>query len=215
MSRIDSPEDIAEGLAQLPRLDDRLVPVVALAGDVPLRRHHGGYQGLASIIVAQQVSKAAADSIWRRLADKLQEVGPQSVLAADEEELKACGLSRPKIRTLRRLAESCVADFRFEGLEDLPAEEAIAEMTALHGVGRWTAEVYLLFCCGHRDIFPAGDIALQNAVRHAFAFAERPSEKELRGIAEAWSPWRGVAARLFWRYYAVTAKKDVIPLGDS
>ncbi|WP_034492747.1 DNA-3-methyladenine glycosylase family protein [Afifella pfennigii] len=207
-------EDIARGLAHLRQADARLAAVMERAGTVPLRRRAGGYQGLAEIVVAQQLSKAAADTIWQRLGERLDPIGPQAVLAAGEEELRACGLSRPKIRTLRALAEASAADFRFEALTELPAEEAIAAMTALHGIGRWTAEVYLLFCCGHADIFPAGDIALQNAVRHAFAMPARPGEKELRDIAASWSPWRGVAARLFWRYYAVTIR-DATPTGAA
>ena len=109
-------------------------------------------------------------------------------------------------------AEACNGGFDFNALPDLPAEEAITAMTALHGIGPWTAEVYLLFCIGHADIFPAGDIALQNAVRDAFDLAERPVEKDLRDIAAVWSPWRGVAARLFWRYYAVT-RREATPAG--
>ncbi|MBZ8135352.1 DNA-3-methyladenine glycosylase [Afifella sp. IM 167] len=213
MSRIDDLTDIEEGLRQLAAADERLALVIARAGDVPLRRRMGGYEGLAEIVVSQQLSKAAADTIWKRLLARLDPFAPETVLAAADEDLRVCGLSRPKVRTLRALAEAATADFRFEELADLPAEEAIAAMTALHGIGRWTAEVYLLFCCGHADIFPAGDIALQNAVRHAFEMEERPPEKALREIAEGWSPWRGVAARLFWRYYAVTTKRDAIPVG--
>jgi len=214
-ARIDGLEDVAAGLAHLREADPRLAAVIERAGEVPLRRRTGGYEGLAEIVVAQQLSKAAADTIWRRLMERLDPVGPQAVLAVAEEDLRVCGLSRPKIRTLRALAEAAVADFRFDELAELPADEAIASMTALHGVGRWTAEVYLLFCCGHADIFPAGDIALQNAVGHAFEMEERPPEKALRAIAEEWSPWRGVAARLFWRYYAVTTKRDALPVGAA
>ncbi len=210
MRRIENPADISAGLRALARADPRLAPVIAVAGEVPLRRRQGGYRGIADIIVAQQLSKAAADTIWSRFAETVDPVCPQSVLAAGDDTLRGCGLSRGKIRTLRKLAEACHDGFDFAALADLPADKAIAAMTALHGIGPWTAEVYLLFCVGHADIFPAGDIALQNAVGDAFDMAERPAEKALRDIATAWSPWRGVAARLFWRYYAVT-RRDATP----
>ena len=207
---IDDHDDIRAGLKALQKADPRLAAVIEIAGEVPLRRGEGGYRGIADIIVAQQLSKAAADSIWSRFAQAVDPVCPDGVLGASEEVLRDCGLSRGKIRTLQKLAEACHGGFDFDALPHLPAEEAIAAMTSVHGIGPWTAEVYLLFCVGHADIFPAGDIALQNAVRDAFDMPERPAEKALREIAVAWSPWRGVAARLFWRYYAVT-KRDAIP----
>ena len=212
MQRIDDHDDIRAGLRALKKADPRLAPVMKVAGAVPLRRGEGGYRGIADIIVSQQLSKAAAASIWSRLAVAVDPVCPEGVLGASEETLRSCGLSRGKIRTLQKLAEACHDGFDFDTLPDLPAEEAIVAMTSLHGVGPWTAEVYLLFCVGHADIFPAGDVALQNAVGDAFDMAERPAEKALRDIAAAWSPWRGVAARLFWRYYAVT-RRDATPAG--
>ncbi len=210
MRRIDDHDDIRAGLRSLQKADPRLAAVIKVAGEVPLRRRKGGYCGIAAIIVAQQLSKAAADTIWSRFAQAVDPLCPEGVLGASEESLRGCGLSRGKIRTLQKLATACNDGFDFDALPDLPAVEAISAMTSLHGVGPWTAEVYLLFCCGHADIFPAGDIALQNAVRDAFGLAERPAEKALRDIASPWSPWRGVAARLFWRYYAVT-KRDATP----
>ena len=210
MRRIDDHDDIAAGLKALEKADPRLASVIAVAGEVPLRRGEGGYRGIADIVVSQQLSKAAAGTIWSRFANAVDPVCPEGVLGASEETLRGCGLSRGKIRTLQKLAEACHGGFDFNALADLPAEEAIAAMTALHGIGPWTAEVYLLFCVGHADLFPAGDIALQNAVRDAFDMTERPAEKALREIALAWSPWRGVAARLFWRYYAVT-RRDATP----
>ncbi len=207
---IEDHDDVRAGLKALQKADPRLAAVIEIAGEVPLRRGEGGYRGIADIIVAQQLSKAAAGTIWSRFAQAVDPVCPEGVLCASEETLRGCGLSRGKIRTLQKLAEACNAGFDFDVLPRLPAEEAIAAMTSLHGIGPWTAEVYLLFCVGHADIFPAGDIALQNAVRDAFDMPERPAEKALREIAATWSPWRGVAARLFWRYYAVT-KRDATP----
>lgn len=212
MRRIDDHDDIRAGLAALKKADPRLTAVIKVAGEVPLRRGEGGYRGIADIIVSQQLSKAAAASIWSRFADAVDPVCPEGVLGAGENILRGCGLSRGKIRTLQKLAEAYHDGFDFDALPDLPADEAITAMTALHGIGPWTAEVYLLFFVGHADIFPAGDVALQNAVGDAFDMAERPAEKALRDIALVWSPWRGVAARLFWRYYAVT-RRDATPAG--
>lgn len=204
---IETDADIADGLAALGKSDPRLAPVIERAGPVPLRRSAPGFEGLAKIIVAQQISKAAAESIWTRFDDHLDSVSPQAVIGATEDGLRACGLSRPKVRTLRAIAGACRDGFDLDQLASLPADDAIKAMTALHGVGPWTAEVYLLFCLGHADIFPAGDLALMVAVGDALGHEERPDEKSVRATAEVWSPWRGVAARLFWSYYAATRRE--------
>jgi DNA-3-methyladenine glycosylase II len=198
---IQEQRHIENALTALLSADPRLGPVLDVAGPVPLRRRPGGFAGLARIITAQQISDAAADAIWARLTAGMEPLTPEVFLAAGEEALRQAGLSRPKIRTLTGIATACCDGFDPDRLHELPPEEAIAAMVALHGIGRWTAEVYLVFCCGHPDIFPAGDLALQNAVAMAFGGDGRPSEKELRVLAEAWSPWRAVAARLFWAYY--------------
>lgn len=199
--RIDTDAHVSAAVEALCAADPRLAAVLAVAGQVPLRRRPGGFVGLARVITAQQISDAAADAIWARVTARIDPLTPEAFLAADEEALRAAGLSRPKIRTLTGIAEACCGGFDLDGLHGLPPDEAIATMVALHGIGRWTAEVYLVFCCGHPDIFPAGDLALQNAVAMAFEKEGRPSEKELRVLAEGWSPWRAVAARLFWAYY--------------
>jgi DNA-3-methyladenine glycosylase II len=207
---IDTDADIDEGLAALAASDSRLVPIIKQSRPVPLRRSEGGIRGLSQIIVSQQISKAAAASIWARTIDHLSAISPDTLLAASDDDFRACGLSRPKVRTLRAIAQACDTDFDLDGLAAMPADQAVRKMTELHGVGRWTAEVYLLFCLGHADIFPAGDLALVVAVGDAFGHDRRPDEKTVRTIAEQWSPWRGVAARLFWRYYALT-RKDATP----
>ena len=207
---INSDADIDEGLAALAACDPRLAPIIEQSRPVPLRRTEGGFHGLAQIIVSQQISKTAAASIWARTTDQLKAISPETALAATDDDFRGCGLSRPKVRTLRAVAAACDAGFDLDGLAALPAEDAIEAMKCLHGIGPWTAEVYLLFCLGHADIFPAGDLALMAAVGDAFGHAERPDEKTVRAIAGNWSPWRGVAARLFWRYYAVT-RRDATP----
>jgi DNA-3-methyladenine glycosylase II len=201
VGRINSEEDIAAALVRLLAADPRLSPIAEIAGPLPLRRRAGGFEGLAAIITSQQISSSAAEAIWKRLAAAVSPFTAEQFLATPEDALKAAGLSRPKIRTLEAIAEAHIGGFDPEKLHDAPAEQALAALTALKGIGPWTAEIYLLFCVGHADIFPAGDLALQTAVQHGLRLDERPGEKALRRIAEGWSPWRGVAARLFWTYY--------------
>ncbi|MCQ0987661.1 DNA-3-methyladenine glycosylase family protein [Jiella marina] len=213
---ISTEADIAEALDELLAADPRLDPVLRTAGTVPLRRSTRGLRGLIAIIVAQQVSKASADAIFGRLAAAVDLDDAAAILAADETTLRAAGLSRPKQRTVRAIAEA-VSDGRLslERCESSAAEDAVAELVALPGVGPWTAECYLLFCAGHRDIFPAGDLALQVAVAHAFAHDDRPAAKALAGIAEAWRPHRSVAARLFWAYYGAVNRREVVPVTEA
>lgn len=209
MKRIDRPEDIEEGLAALAKADRRLTHVISIAGEVPLRRSPAGFESLASIVVAQQISKAAADTIEGRLRRLVDPLTPARLVEAGEDAMREAGLSRPKQRTLLAISRAVI-----DGALDLDAAcvdeagEAIAHLTAVHGIGTWTAEIYLLFCAGHPDIFPARDVALQSAVATGLGLAERPGEKELIRIAEAWSPWRGVAARLFWAYYRESRGRD-------
>ena len=198
---IETDRDVAEALAALLAADPRLLRVAETAGELPLRRRSGGFEGLAHVVMGQQISIHAADAIWRRLHASIEPFTPEQFLLAPEEVLRAAGLSGAKIRTLSGIALACTSGLHLEALHDLPAEEAIAELIALKGVGRWTAESYLLFCADHPDVFPAGDIALQSAVHHGLRLRQRPDEKRLRKLAEKWSPWRGVAARLFWAYY--------------
>jgi DNA-3-methyladenine glycosylase II len=214
MQRIDTPADIEAALAALIAADPRLEEIAAIAGPLPLRRRPGGFEGLASIVTAQQISSAAAASIWGRFVAAVDPFTAEQFLVASEETLRKVGLSRAKISTLSGIATACGNGLDLEALHDLPADEAVAAMTALKGIGPWTAEIYLLFCIGHADIFPAGDLALRVGVQLGLGLAEKPSEKAVRDIAAAWSPWRGVAARLFWTYYRKRRgiKAEVVPL---
>ncbi len=213
--RIDTLDDVAEGLEALMRIDGRLATVVERAGPVPLRRRAPGYQGLAEIIVAQMVSKASAAAIWKRLVEEAQGCAPEQIAALSDDQCRRMGLSRSKESTLKGAAIAIMkGEIDPHALCAMPAGESIAAMTALKGIGVWTAEVYLLFCAGHADIFPAGDIALQSAAGDAFGLGKRPDQKTLREIAAHWQPWRGVAARLFWAYYSTEMRRgDVIPTG--
>lgn len=205
-SAIETNADIAEALAALLAADPRLEQVAAIAGALPLRRRTGGFEGLAHVVMGQQISIHAADAIWLRLHAAVAPFTPAQFLETPAEALRAAGLSAAKVRTLTGLAEACSNGLSPEALHALPAEEAIAALVALRGIGRWTAESYLLFCAGHPDVFPAGDLALQSAVHRGLRLKARPDEKRLRKLSERWKPWRGVAARLFWAYYRATRK---------
>lgn len=213
MRIIRTHEDIEAGLSGLVMLDARLGHVVARAGPVPLRRTDPGYRGLASIIVSQMVSKASAAAIWRRMEEKLGEVTAAGVNSLSDEDCRAIGLSRAKAEALRRVAEVVVSgQIDLDAICNIEGSEAIRELTAIKGVGRWTAEVYLLFCAGHPDVFPSGDVALQNAIGHGLGLELRPSAREIDLLAASWSPWRSVAARLFWAYYSQEMRRDAVPV---
>jgi DNA-3-methyladenine glycosylase II len=211
---IRSDEDVKQGLEHLLRLDPRLASIAQAAGPIPLRLREPGFAGLAHIIVSQMVSRASAEAIWRRMlpADGL--LTAESYALLHQDAWREFGLSRAKAETLSRIAEA-VASGRLDLLTLClkPPGDALSELTALKGVGPWTAEVYLMFCGGHADVFPSGDVALQNAVGAAFGLAERPGARALASLAEIWSPWRSVAARLFWAYYAVKLGRGMLPVG--
>jgi DNA-3-methyladenine glycosylase II len=205
MRRIETLDDISQGLAALAAADPRLVAVIDTAEEVTLRLSEPGFASLVSIVVSQQVSRASAQAMMGRLKALADPIEPKALLAGGEDMLRAAGISRPKQRTILSLAAEIEAgNVDLDALCMVEAEEAVAQLTRLHGIGPWTAQIYLLFCAGHPDIFPVRDVALQNAVGRAFAMEERPGEKDLHAIAEAWSPWRGVAARLFWAYHHAT-----------
>jgi len=203
MRRIESEADVAAGLVALRAIDPRLAPIIDSAGAVPLRRRSGGFSGMARMVVGQQVSAAAAEAIWRRFVERLGGEPTAAALAAlDDAELKGAGLSTPKVRTLRALTEACAGGLDLDLQARLPAAEAIENLCRVKGIGPWTAEVWLLFSAGHPDVWPGGDLALRIAMGEGLGLGDRPAEAVCRREAEAWAPWRGVAARLFWAYYA-------------
>lgn len=209
--RIETLDDIAEGLRTLAQADPRLVPVIARAGDVPLRRVPAGFASLCSIIVSQQVSRASADAIFGRFSGLLDPLTAQAVLESDDALFRTAGLSRPKQATLVAIAEAVEGGLDLDALCALDPAEATSRLTAIRGVGPWTAEIYLLFAAGHPDIFPAGDLALQVAAAEGLRLDARPSARQLYAIAESWSPWRGVAARLFWAFYREMKGREAAP----
>jgi DNA-3-methyladenine glycosylase II len=212
MRVIATEADIAEGLEWLTRRDRRLKPVLRLAGTVPLRRTTPGFAGLARVVVGQQVSTASAEAIWTRFAAAFPGGDPGALAAADDATLRTIGLSNAKVATLRAVAAAHAAGLDLGGLAALPGYEAHARLTAIRGIGPWTADVYLLFCLGHADVFPAGDLALRNAVADAFGRDGPVPIAELHAMAERWSPWRAVAARLFWSYYRARRNMATAPL---
>lgn len=214
LEKIETEADVFLGLQQLLLIDDRLQAIAELSDPPPLRLQEPGFPGLARIIVGQQVSRASADAINDRFAQHINPITPQRFLEAGEPAWIEIGLSRAKQKTLAGLSEAILSgELPIDTLITMPAEEAMTRMTALKGIGPWTAEVYLLFCAGHPDIFPAGDLALQEAIRQAFDLKERPNERETREITKMWTPFRGVAARLFWSYYKYIKRgRDSLPL---
>ena len=211
MQRISTPDDIAAGLDALCVIDPRLDKVRAAAGEVPLRRSEPGFRSLISIVISQQVSRASADAIFGRLERLADPLTAETLLAAGDSLFREAGLSRPKQRAVLAVSEAVLDGLDLSKLCDLDAEQAIGAMTAVSGIGPWTAQVYLLFAAGHPDIFPAGDVALQSAVGHALGIDPRPGEKALIGIAESWTPHRGVASRLFWAYYREITGREGAP----
>lgn len=213
MRRILTADDIEEGLEALVRADPRLAAVRAFAGEVPLRLTPPGFASLVAIIVGQQVSRASADAIFGRLVRLADPLAPQALLDGGEALYRAAGLSRPKMRALDALSRAVVeGSLDVDALASIDAAGAMASLTAIPGIGPWTAECYLLFAAGHPDVFPARDVALQSAVAHGLGLGTRPGEKALAALAESWSPWRGVASRLFWAYYARMKGKEAVPL---
>jgi len=203
---IETEADIQEGCAWLARAEPRFAQALALAGTPPLRRREDGFPALLQPICSQQLSVASADSVWRKLCAAGVD-DPGVCLSHDEGSLRALGLSRPKARYALALAGSGID---YVSLETLPEGEAIAALTAVKGIGVWTAEIYLMFSVGRADVFAPGDLALQEAARILFDLPARPDEKTLRAKAATWSPWRGVAARLLWAYYRAAKQREGI-----
>ncbi|EJW12976.1 DNA-3-methyladenine glycosylase II [Rhodovulum sp. PH10] len=209
--RLDTEADIARGLAGLLAADPRLAPVVAVAGEPPLRRRPAGFAGLVATVLGQQLSIASAAAIGARLFAAYDPFEPAVVAQAEPATLARIGLSAAKIKSVKAIAAAIAEGaLDLDGLADLAADEAHQKLVAVHGIGPWTADSYLLFCLGHADAWPAGDLALQEAARLAFGLDARPTAKAMAEMAEAWRPWRGVAAFLLWGYYRVVKQRDPV-----
>jgi DNA-3-methyladenine glycosylase II len=205
---------LSAAIADLLRRDPKVIgTLLEISGDPPLRKSTGGFFGLASIVVSQQVSVASAEAIFGRLKQTIDPLEASSITAAPAGLLKACGLSRPKIQTLKAVAAAIETDcLSLERLSSMSPEAAHAELTAIPGIGPWTADIFLLFCLGHPDAWPAGDLALQEAAKMALQLQARPDTRQLQKIGERWRPWRGVAARILWTYYRYLKARPGIAL---
>lgn len=201
---ITSDACIAEGADWLAAREPRFAHALALSGPPPTRLRPDGFAALLGAIVSQQLSVASAAAVWGRV-QAATGATPAGVAALSDADLRACGLSGQKIRYARALA---AAGIDFEALRAAPDDAVIETLTAVPGVGRWTAEIYLLFSLGRADVFAPADLALQESARLLFDLPARPAPKPFAQMAEAWSPWRGVAARLLWSHYRVAKQRE-------
>jgi DNA-3-methyladenine glycosylase II len=195
---------VAEGAEWLAAREARFARALEVTGPLPLRRTEDGFARLLSAIVSQQVSLASAAAIWRRL-EAAGMTDAAAVAETDEEALRALGLSRQKARYARALAG---AGIDYAALREMPDGEVVRVLTAVPGIGVWTAEIYAMFSLGRADVFAPGDLALQEAARTLFGLEARPPERLLRAMAGDWSPWRSVAARVLWAWYRVEKGRE-------
>jgi DNA-3-methyladenine glycosylase II len=210
---LHSDADLQQGLAQLILADPRLAPVAEKAGAFALRRREAGFAGLCAIVCGQQLSTASVAAIRARLFAAFDPFHHDTVRKARTDKLKRLGLSAPKIKSIRAIGKAVSrGQIDLTKVGEMDADDAHAALTALHGVGPWSADIYLLFCQGHADAFPAGDLAVQESARIAFGLPKRPDANHLAKMAEAWRPWRGVAAHLLWAYYHAVKRREGVSI---
>jgi DNA-3-methyladenine glycosylase II len=201
--------DLQAGLVKLVEADPRLQAVAEKAGVFSLRRREAGYAGLCAIVCGQQLSTASAAAIRNRLLAAFEPFHHDAVVLARADKLKRLGLSTAKIKSIKAIGKAIAkGHINLDAIGNMDADVAHAALTALHGIGPWTADIYLLFCLGHSDAWPAGDLALQEAARIAFGMRKRPDAKKFTKMAELWRPWRGVAAHLWWAYYHAVKRRE-------
>lgn len=206
MRLIETPADLEEGAAWLARTCPVWARVLPQLGPLPLRRRPDGFPAICDAVVSQQISTAAAAAISARMQDAGL-TDPRAIAMADDAELRACGISRPKIRYLRGIIQ---ANIDWPTLRDMPDDAVTDILTALPGIGRWTADIYLKFALGRADAFAAGDLALAESARLLYDLPERPRPAALTALAEPWRPWRSVAARGLWAHYRLTKGREGI-----
>src|SRR6195256_5421623 len=205
--------DLQAGIAALVAQDPKLAPVLEKSGMPALRRREGGYAGLCSIVCGQQLSTASAAAIRARLFAAFEPFHHDTVRLARGDKLARLGLSRPKIKSIKAIGHAIAKGaVDLDSIGRMDADKGHAALVALHGIGPWTADIYLLFCLGHADAWPAGDLALQEAARIALGLRRRPDAKQMAKLAEPWRPWRGVAAHLLWAYYHAVKRRDGGPV---
>lgn len=210
---LNTQADLDRAIATLVTADPRLAGIAQVAGMPALRRREPGFTGLAAIVCGQQLSTHAAAAIWKRISDAFDPFHHDLIRTARATRLARLGLSAAKIKTLKALARELAAErLDLESLGQQDADRAHAALTALHGIGPWTADIYLLFCLGHGDAWPGGDLAVQEAMRIGLNLEARPTPKQAAALAERWRPWRGAAAHLWWAYYhAVKRREGILP----
>ncbi|MDB0012096.1 DNA-3-methyladenine glycosylase 2 family protein [Paracoccaceae bacterium] len=207
MDRLESDADIDRGIKFLCRQEPAFARAAArINAPIPLRRRAGGFDALLKAIVAQQLSVASAAAIWAR-AEAAGFTQAQRILSTSDVTLREVGLSRQKIKYVRALA---LADVDFDALAASSTEDVVGILTQISGIGVWTAEIYAMFSLGHQDVFPSGDLALQEAAKDLFGMTDRPSANALKTMAVDWSPWRAVAAHVLWAYYSAIKKREGI-----
>lgn len=195
-------KDLTAALTHLSQKDKKLAAAFEKYGTPPLRKRIGGFAGMAQILVSQQVSTAAAATIFNRFEEAMGALLPENLLALDEATLSGVGISRPKQRYLRILAENVVSgDLDFKKLDRADNQTIYDTLVSMTGIGPWSAECYLLFVLRRADMFPAGDLALQHGVRIMYGMDDKPSAEALADFAQRWQPYRGAAARLLWSFY--------------
>jgi DNA-3-methyladenine glycosylase II len=213
---LNTQADLEDAVHALVKQDRRLKPVFEVAGMPALRRREPGFAGLAAIVCGQQVSTASAAAIWGRVSAAFDPFHHDALKKARTDKLGRLGLSGAKIKTLKNLARELAAErLNLEVLANEDADAAHNTLTALHGIGPWTADVYLLFCLGHGDAWPAGDLAVQEAVKIGLGLKMRPTAKQMAPLAEPWRPLRGAAAHLWWSYYRALKKREGVIAGPA
>lgn len=213
---LDTQTDLEDAINALVRIDPRLGPVLDVAGMPNLRRREPGFAGLAAIVCGQQLSTKAAAAIWGRVSSTFDPFHHDKLKSARADRLGRLGLSAAKIKTLKFIARELSAErLNLDVLAEEDADAAHATLTKLHGIGPWTADIYLLFCLGHGDAWPAGDLAVQEAMRIGLGLKSRPTVKEMQPLAEPWRPLRGAAAHLWWSYYHAVKKREGVIAGNK
>jgi DNA-3-methyladenine glycosylase II len=206
---LNTQADLERAIHALVEQDVRLKPILARTGMPALRQREPGFAGLAAIVCGQQLSTASAAAIWARVSKAFDPFHHDALRRARADRLGRLGLSAAKIKTLKNLARELAAErLNLDVLANEDADAAHNTLTALHGIGPWTADVYLLFCLRHGDAWPAGDLAVQEAVKIGLGLKTRPTPKQMAPLAEPWRPLRGAAAHLWWSYYRVLKKRE-------
>jgi DNA-3-methyladenine glycosylase II len=213
---LNTQTDLEDAIHALVKQDLRLKPIFELTGMPALRRREPGFAGLAHIVCGQQLSTASAAAIWGRISAAFDPFHHDALRRARADRLGRLGLSAAKIKTLKHIAREIAAErLNLDVLANEEADAAHTALTSLPGIGPWTADVYLLFCLGHGDAWPAGDLAVQEAIKIGLNLKTRPTAKEMIPLAEPWRPLRGAAAHLWWSYYRVLKKREGVLAGNA